>query len=49
MVNPVDEAAEGSRFVNLNSNVETVAEVNAELTTISMNDDYSITANFEEG
>ena len=49
MVNLVAEAAEGFRFVNWTGDVETVADVNSASTTITMNGDYSITANFEEG
>jgi hypothetical protein len=39
---------ESSRFVNWTGDVDTVADVNASTTTITMDDDYSITANFEE-
>jgi len=39
--------ASGYRFVNWTGNVGTVANVNAATTTITMNEDYSITANFE--
>jgi len=38
----------GYRFVNWTGNVGTVANVNSAATTITMNGDYSITANFEE-
>jgi hypothetical protein len=48
VVNLVVEAAEGFRFVNWTGDVETVADVNSAYTTITMNGDYSITANFEE-
>ena len=41
------EAAEGFRFVNWTGDVETVADVNSASTTITMNGDYSITANFQ--
>ena len=40
-------AAGGYRFVNWTGDVDTVANVNADSTTITMNGDYSITANFE--
>ena len=36
----------GYRFINWTGNVSTVADVNATSTTITMNGDYSITANF---
>jgi hypothetical protein len=39
---------ESSRFVNWTGDVDTVADVNASTTTITMDDNYSITANFEE-
>ncbi|MFW6102092.1 MAG: InlB B-repeat-containing protein [Chloroflexota bacterium] len=38
----------GYRFVNWTGNVDTIADVNDATTTMTMNDDYSITANFEE-
>ena len=38
----------GYRFANWTGQVGTVADVNAASTTITMNGDYSITANFEE-
>ena len=37
----------GYRFVNWTGDVGTIADVNAATTTITMNGDYSITANFE--
>ena len=37
----------GYHFVDWTGNVGTIANVNAASTTITMNDDYSITANFE--
>jgi hypothetical protein len=40
--------ASGYHFVNWTGNVGTIANVNAASTTITMNDDYSIIANFEE-
>jgi len=36
------------RFVNWTGNVSTIANVNGATTTITMNDDYEITANFEQ-
>ena len=38
----------GCQFVEWTGDVGTVADVNSQITTISMNDNYSITANFEE-
>jgi uncharacterized repeat protein (TIGR02543 family) len=38
----------GYRFVNWTGDVGTVGDVNAASTTITMNGDYEITANFEE-
>jgi uncharacterized repeat protein (TIGR02543 family) len=46
VVDLVAEAEEGYRFVNWTGNVGTIADVNAAITTITMNGDYSITANF---
>jgi uncharacterized protein YkwD len=40
--------ASGYRFVNWTGNVGTIANVNAASTAITMNADYSITANFEQ-
>jgi len=40
--------AGGYHFVNWTGNVDSVANVNAASTTITMNDDYSIVANFEQ-
>ncbi|MGQ9545758.1 MAG: InlB B-repeat-containing protein [Dehalococcoidia bacterium] len=37
----------GYRFVNWTGDVSTIADVNSAATTITMNGDYSITANFE--
>jgi Leucine-rich repeat (LRR) protein len=39
--------AGGYQFVNWTGNVATVANINAASTTVTMNDNYSITANFE--
>jgi uncharacterized repeat protein (TIGR02543 family) len=38
----------GYRFVSWTGDVDTIANVNAASTTVTMNDDYSIAANFEE-
>jgi len=46
-VNLVAEAEEGYQFVNWTGDVGTIAGVNDATTTITMNGDYSITANFE--
>jgi hypothetical protein len=46
LVNLVAEADEGYQFVNWTGNVNAIADVNADATTITMNGDYSITANF---
>jgi alpha-tubulin suppressor-like RCC1 family protein len=45
-VDLVAEAEEGYQFVNWTDNVGTIADVNADSTTIIMNDDYSIGADF---
>jgi hypothetical protein len=45
-VNLVAEAEEGYRFVNWTGDTATIADVNAASTTITMNGDYAITANF---
>jgi hypothetical protein len=47
-VNLVAEAEEGYRFGNWTGDVDTVADVGDATTTITMNDNYSVTANFEE-
>jgi hypothetical protein len=47
-VNLVAEAEEGYRFVNWTGAVSTIADVENATTTITMDGDYSITANFEE-
>jgi preprotein translocase subunit YajC len=47
VVNLVTEAEEGYHFVNWTGDVGTIADVEAASTTITMNDNYSITANFE--
>jgi hypothetical protein len=38
----------GYHFVNWTGDVDTIADVNAASTTITMNDNYEIVANFEE-
>jgi len=38
----------GYKFINWTGDVSTIADVNAASTTITMNNDYSITANFQE-
>ena len=38
----------GYHFVNWTGDVDTIANVNAATTTITMNGDYEVTANFEE-
>jgi len=48
MVILVATPASGYQFVNWTGDVGTIANVNAAITTITMNNDYSITANFEE-
>ncbi len=47
-VNLVATPADGYRFINWTGNVGTVANRNAASTTITMNGNYSLTANFEE-
>ena len=46
-VNLVVKAEEGFQFVEWSGDVDTIADVEAAATTITMNDDYSIIANFE--
>ena len=46
-VNLVATPSSGYQFVNWTGNVSTIANVNAAITTITLNGDYSITANFE--
>ena len=48
VVDLVAEAEAGYEFVNWTDNVGTIADVNAVSTTIIMNDDYSIEADFAE-
>jgi len=47
-VDLVAEADSGYHFVNWTGDVDTIADVNASSTTITMLDNYSIVANFEE-
>jgi len=47
VVNLTTEAEGGYRFINWMGNVSTVVNVTAASTSITMNDDYFITANFE--
>jgi uncharacterized repeat protein (TIGR02543 family) len=47
MVNLVATPSSGYQFVNWTGEVGTIANVNAAVTTITLNGDYSITANFE--
>jgi len=49
VVDLVAETEECYRFVEWSGNVTTITNVNAASTTITMNDSYSITANFELG
>jgi uncharacterized repeat protein (TIGR02543 family) len=46
VVNLVAEADEGYYFVGWTGDVDTIGNINAAVTTIPMEDDYSITANF---
>ena len=48
VVDLVAEAAEGYYFVHWTGDVDTVADIEAAVTTIVMGGDYSITASFEE-
>jgi len=45
----VAEAEEDYSFINWTGDVDTIAAVNNATTTITMNDDYTITANFFQG
>jgi hypothetical protein len=47
VVNLMAGAEEGYQFVNWTGNVSTIADANASATNITMNGNYSITANFE--
>jgi uncharacterized protein YkwD len=48
VVNLVAEAEEGCQFVNWSGNVAAIGNVSAAITTITMHDNYSVIANFEE-
>jgi alpha-tubulin suppressor-like RCC1 family protein len=48
-LNLIAKPERGYRFVNWTGDVDTIDNVDAAQTTITMNDGYSITANFEEG
>jgi hypothetical protein len=48
IVDLVADADDGYRFVKWTGNVSAIADVNADATTITMHDSYSIIANFEE-
>ena len=48
VVDLVAEADEGYHFANWTGDVDTIVNINAATTTITMRGDYSITANFEE-
>jgi hypothetical protein len=48
VVNLVASPDADYKFVNWSGDVDAIANINAALTTITMQDDYSITANFEE-
>jgi preprotein translocase subunit YajC len=48
VVNLVATPLSGYRFINWTGNVDTIANVNFASTTITMNDHYSITANFRQ-
>ncbi|MDX9804021.1 MAG: hypothetical protein RBS96_08460, partial [Dehalococcoidales bacterium] len=47
-VNLMAEADEGYRFVNWTGDVDTIADIASASTSITMDGNYSITANFEE-
>jgi outer membrane protein assembly factor BamB len=48
VVNLVADPDEGCRFVSWTGDIATIADVDVASTNITMNDDYSITANFEQ-
>ena len=48
MVNLLATPLSGYRFINWTGNIDTIANVNFASTTITMNDHYSITANFKQ-
>jgi len=47
VVSLVAEPLDGYRFVNWTGDVDTIADVDAATTTITLEEDYSITANFQ--
>jgi len=47
VVDLVAQPDEGYQFMKWTGNVDTIADINADSTTITMHDSYSITANFE--
>jgi len=49
VVNLVATPDSGYHFVNWTGHIDTIADANSRITTITMNGDYSITANFAEG
>ena len=49
VVSLVAQAEEGYHFIEWTGSVDTIADVNATSTSITMNDNYFITANFWEG
>jgi len=48
VVDLIAEAEEGYRFVNWTGDIATIVDVEDATTTITMNDNYSVTANFEQ-
>ena len=48
VINLITVAEEGYQFLNWTGDVGTIADINAAATTITINSNYSITANFEE-
>jgi len=48
VVNLVATPLSGYRFINWTGNIDTIANINFTSTTITMNDHYSITANFKQ-
>ena len=48
VVNLVAEAEGGYSFVNWSGDVDTVGDINAVVTNVTINDNYAIAANFEE-
>jgi hypothetical protein len=48
-LNLIAKPEKGYRFISWTGDVDTIANVNAAQTAITMNDEYSLTANFEKG